>query len=148
MRDNDLSNTPMPRIAVVFEGALGFLKPDRFGDFWALMDKTRYRDALELWDLNDLATRIIWDRVWRDDLTIDVITYLGPDAFARELAEYLGREELPVNQVWATTPKILARKLPLMPDLIRVYDPDPEHQWYFPAAVGRHLTDANQIGRL
>ena len=146
MKNNDLDNHPLPRLALVFEGALGFLTTQDEPKFNRLMERNRWKEAVELFELNDYLMRIIWDRVWRLDLTIDVITYLGPDGWAEAIAERLGQEQLPVNQIWATTPKKLARKLPMMPDLIRVYDPYPEHVLYFGRA-GVLFTDANQLGR-
>lgn len=145
MRDNDISNRAAARCAIVFEGALGFLPKDKEREFGKLMEKGRWSDAVGLWEVNDYLARIIWDRVWRMDMNIDVVTFLGPDGFAEALAERLGSEDLPVNEVWATTPKILARKLPMMPDLIRVYDPYEQHQLYY-GGKGKYLTDANQIG--
>lgn len=146
MRNGDISNHTAPRVAIVFEGALGFLETRDEVGFHKLMDKHRYADAVSLFKLNDLLVRVIWDRVWRLDMNIDIVTFLGPDAWAQAVAERLGNEELPVGEVWATTPQILARKLLMMPDLIRVYTPFAEHQLLFGGA-GRYFTDVNQLGQ-
>lgn len=146
MKGNDLSDAPMPRVCVVFEGAIAFLDSKDEKLFGKLMEKRHYTAALQLFRLNELAVKVIWDRVYRDALRVDVITYLGPQAWADAIADALAADELPVNQVWATRPDVLARKVSWTHDLLRVYDPWPEHQMMF-GAKGRYLTDINQIGR-
>lgn len=111
------------------------------------MDKRMWRNALDLMEWNDLMVRIIWERAWRDSFQIDLITFLGPDEFAAELARFVGEQQLPIASVWATTPEVLSRQLQRMPDLVRVYHGFAEHQLYYGPTRGRYLTDANQFGR-
>ena len=129
------------------EGALLFVPQDKAKEFERWMAKSMWRNALDLMEWNDLMIQVIWDRAWRDSFQIDLITFLGPDEFAAELAKKEGEQQLPINSVWATSPEILARQLMRMPDLIRVYHGFAQHQLMYGPSRGRYITDANQFGR-
>jgi hypothetical protein len=144
---NDLSNRPVPKAILVFEGALGFMHQADEPAFQAYMSKGWHDQAVALFTLNDLLMKVIWQRVTKDSLSIELVTFLGDDNFARALADRIWTEELPIRSVWSTRPDRLARKLISMPDIVRVYDPWPDHQAMYGAQVGRYLTDANQFGR-
>jgi hypothetical protein len=135
------------RIALVAEGALLFLPSDKVREFDKWIGKRMWRNALDLMEWNDLMIQIIWDRALRFPYQIDLITFLGPDEFALELAKLVGEQQLPIASVWASTPEVLARQLARMPDLIRVYHGIAEHQLYYGPTRGRYLTDANGFGR-
>lgn len=146
IRNNDLSSDPVPRVAIVFEGALAWLPdPKAERHFAKLIERGQFNDAVNLFEFNEKLETIIWDRSWRMSMQIDVITFLGPDDFAAAVARRIHDEELPIHKVWATTPKTLARRLAYMPELVRVYHAYPQHQLYF-GQKGRYLTDANQLG--
>jgi hypothetical protein len=137
---------------LVAEGALLFVPEDKAKEFNRWMDKGMWRNALDLMEWNDLMMQVIWDRAWPrsgrpEPYQIDLITFLGPDEFAAELAVLVGEQQLPINSVWATTPEILARQLQRMPDLIRVYHGFAQHQLMYGPTRGRFITDANQFGR-
>jgi hypothetical protein len=146
MKDNDLSDAPMMRVGVVFEGAVAFLRQEDEQLFGRLMDRQHYAAALQLFRLNPMAIRVISDRVYRGNIKIDLITYLGGSAWADAIADAMDAEELPYNQVIATRPDVLARTISWTPGLLRIYDPFPEHRLLF-GAKGRYLSDINQIGR-
>ena len=138
---------PPPRFVLVFEGALGLLDPLAEPEFTRCMKTRDYDGALELWQLSDLVTRILWDRVVRYSQAYYLVTFLSDDGlFARALAAKLGREEIPVKACWAQQPAVFARHLIAMPDIVRVYDPDPGRAGLYSPAIGRLLTDVRQIG--
>jgi len=146
MKNNDLSADPVPRLALVFEGALAWLPDEKVQrQFTRHMDRGEFSKAVDLFEFNQKLETVIWDRSFRVSMQIDVITFLGPDKFAEEVARRIGDEELPIHKVWATTPKILGRRLAYMPDLVRVYHAYPQYQLYF-GQKGRLLDDANQFG--
>lgn len=146
MRDNDLSDEPVPRVAVVFEGAVAFLDAKDERLFAKLMGKHHYAAALQLMRLNPLAVQVITNRVYAGGVKIDLITYLGDSAWADAIADAMDAEELPYNNVLATRPDVLARTASWTVGLLRIYDPWPEHQGLF-GPKGRYLVDINQIGR-
>jgi hypothetical protein len=147
LRNNDLSSEPVPRIAIVLEGALAWPPDDarKMKSFHRLLKRGRYEDAADLLEFNQRMETVIWDRAWRLSMTIDVVTFLGPDEWAVACARRIGDEELPVHKVWATTPQLLGRSLSFTPDLVRVYDPYPEHQLMY-GTKGRYIKNANQLG--
>jgi hypothetical protein len=143
MHKGDLSNEVIPRILLVFEGAVGYLPDERKKAFDKAMSKRHWDDAVALWELNDLMLRKIWDIMFRQHRDLDIITYLGKE-FADMLAARLDEEDVPVRSVWATTPAILARKIALMPDVAAIYDPDPEHQFTY-GSKGRVLQSVHDL---
>jgi hypothetical protein len=147
LRGNDLSSEPVPRVAIVLEGALAWPPedPKLAARFHKAIQRRRWAEAADLLEFNAAMETVIWDRTWRMSMVIDVVTYLGPDAWAEEAARRIGDEELPVHKVWATTPQLLGRKIAFMPDLQRIYDPFPQHQLMF-GSKGRLITDVNQLG--
>lgn len=138
-----------PKHVLVFEGALGLLDPLAEPEFRRRMKTRDYDGALDLWQLSDLVIRVIWDRVFRYSQIWYVVTYLSDDSdLARALAAKIDREVIPVSLVWAQDPAVFARHLITMPDIIRVYDPDPGRAGLYSPATGRLLTDARQLGVL
>lgn len=147
MRNNDLSSEVVPRIAIVLEGALAWPPDDarELKSFNRLMKRRRWEDAADLLEFNGRMETVIWDRAWRLSMTIDVVTFLGPDEWAIAVARRIGDEELPIHKVFATTPQKLGRSLSFAPDLVRIYDPYPEHQLMY-GTKGRYIKDVNQLG--
>ena len=138
---------PQPKMVCVFEGILGCLDPLDEPASARLLKAGDFAAALRLWKLSDLATRVIWDRVYRYSQTWYVVTYLGAsDQLARALAEKISQAEIPVRTTWAAEPGIFARSLVAMPDVVRVYDSAPGHAGLYPASIGRQLTDIRQLG--
>lgn len=138
---------PAPKYVLVFEGALGMLDPLSEPEFARLMKAGDYDGALKLWDLSDLTMRILRDRTVRCSQTWCLVTYLvADDRFARSLASLIGQADIWIRVVWAPAPAVFARRLITMPDIIRVYDPDPGRAGLYSPAIGRLLTDPRQLG--
>lgn len=148
MERNDLSSRPVPKIALVFEGALAWVPP---GDkkkqraYERALSRGRWKELADLFEFNQKMELVLWDRAYKMSMQIDVITYLGPQEFADEVARRIGEEELPVHSVWATTPQKLGRQLSYMRDLARVYDPWPDNALMY-GTRGKLITDPNQFG--
>lgn len=146
MQGNDLANTPAPRIVLVAEGALMFCDAANQKKSERAMERRRWAEALEYWHVNDMMATRLWDLAMTVDLNLDVVTFLGPDSFAEELARWLAREELPVRTVFASTPSILGRAATFRKDIIRVYTPFRDQALTY-GPKGRVITDVNQVGR-
>lgn len=145
MKNNDLSSDIVPHLALVFEGALGFIDEKLDATFQKYMDRGRYEDAIALWTINDSMATQIWKLTWHMSYKLDIITFLGPKEFAKALEDWLGEQELPISNVYATTPELLGRQLNHRPDIIRVYDPFPDHALLY-GQRGRVITNVNQLG--
>lgn len=145
MYKNDLSNRMLPRLVVVFEGAVGILPSDKHKDFDKAVKKNRWQDAIELYELNDLILSKILDLHWRKNINVEIVTWLGAGA-AYAIQEVLDEEGIPAL-VYSSTPVKLAREMVYRPDIVAVYDPDPGHVFTYPSGKGVIITDANQIGR-
>lgn len=148
MERNNLSSVPVPKIVLCFEGALAWVPP---GDKRALkqyeraMARERWAEAADLFVFNQKMETVLWDRAYRMSMQIDIVTYLGPDAWAEEVARRIGEEELPVHTVWASTPQKLGRHLAYRPDIIRVYDPFPENVLMY-GPKGTYITRPDMFG--
>lgn len=148
MQGNDLSSRPVPKLVLVWEGALAWVPPDdrkKQREYERAMSRQKWADAADLFEFNQKMEMVIWDRAYRLGMQMDVVTYLGPQDFADEVARRIGEEELPIHSVWATTPQKLGRQLSYMRDVARVYDPFPEHQLML-GKRGKYITDPNQFG--
>jgi hypothetical protein len=138
----------VPKIVLVFEGALGFIDRNDRRKFDRQIRRKRWHEAAELWVLHPLMMQKIWDVAKRLSLTLEVVTFAGPQEFGEALEYRLqDTEELPVHRVWATRPELLARKIAYMPDLAAIYDPDAA-RWLTWGGKGRIITDVNQLGAL
>jgi hypothetical protein len=148
MKGNDLSNAPVPRVAICFEGALAFWPTDArgFRRWERAIDRGNYAEAVGMMEFNESLMTIIWDRSWRKSMTIDVVTFIDDPGWEQEVKAAVRRQELPIHNVWATTPQKLGRKLASMYDLMRIYTPFEEHLLMFGATKCVYLTNPNQIG--
>ena len=143
MQNGDLSNQVSARVLIVFEGALGFCTDEK--KFKKAADRGNWERAAECWELNELMVRRILWLFYHKDVHTEVVTFL-PSGFADELAELLeDKYDLPVHRVWASTPELLGRQIAYMPDLARVYDPEPQ-RWLMYGGKGRFLTSVSQVG--
>lgn len=145
MKGNDLSNNPVPRIIIVFENALGFLPDDRRDTWRDLARDGRWDDVARLFELDPIMLRKIVDLTHRFSVSIDVVTYCGPEEFARALERLFDYENVPVRIVTASTPERVARKTSYEPDIITIYDGNPEHGLAY-GPKGVYLTDHRQLG--
>jgi hypothetical protein len=137
VQHGNLSNVVVPRLVVVYEGALGFLPEDRVD---------RY-NAARLWDFDDLMMRKIIDVTYaRASYQVELVTYAGPDEFAAEVYERCGEEGLPVSRVTSSTAEVMARRLAYAQDIACVYDANRETAYMY-GQKGRLLTSVHQLGR-
>jgi hypothetical protein len=129
-------------MVVVFEGLLGLL-PDVKARTTeqAYRRAHRWQRAVNAYEINELMAKHIWDVVWRFHYSVDICTYLGDD-MADAITERLDRENLPVGNVFATQPNLLARRIALMPNIAAIYDPDPAHRFTY-GSKGRFLSPTN-----
>lgn len=146
MKGGDLSNVVVPRIVLVFEGALGFLPASRVSSFNTLGSTGHWYEAARCWDLNDMMMRKIWDVTYRQSFQLEVVTYAGPPELAESLQERFDDEGLPISRTVASTASRMARRLSYAIDIAYVYDVDPQHVMMY-GGRGRHLTNVNQLGR-
>lgn len=140
MRGNDLGNRIVPRDVLVWEGLLGLLPDERTRKQEAkFRSRRKWQQAVDLYQINEIMARKIWDLAWRFDVEVNLLTFLGPE-FAEALeARVIDRENLPLRHVWSERPDAFARSLAYQPDLRHVYDPDPAHQFLY-GAKGRILS--------
>jgi hypothetical protein len=148
--NGDLSNKVVPRLCLVFEGALGFLPPGRLTEFNRTVSRSGWYAGWLLWDLNDLMCRKIWDVTYRQSFQLEIVTYVPPDDVAAEaaqgLAQALDDEGLPISRVVASTPARMARRLAYAPDIACVYDADPQHAFTY-GGKGKLLRSVHELGR-
>ena len=145
MLHGDLDNKPSPRLVVVFEGAIGILSRENKKHFDKAVSKDRWWDAINCFELNDLTVRKLIDLTWRENFNVNVVTWMGKDA-AMAIQELMDEENIPVRGCFASTPTRLARDLSYNPDILAVYDPDPDHRFTF-GSKGIVLIDPLQLGR-
>ena len=145
MLKGDLSNKMLPRLVVVFEGAVGVVPDDRRKSYFKLCQKKRWQQAINCYELNDLMLSKLLDLRWRQDVNVNLVTWLGDEA-AVAIQDRMDEEGIPVGGCFASTPSRLSRELAYAPDIIAVYDPDPDHIFTF-GSKGIILTDVNQIGK-
>lgn len=145
MRGNDLANTPVPRVIIVFENAIGFL-PDTRREAWRRLSRAGdWHAVARLFELNEILLRKITWMTHRYSMAVDVATFCGPAAFAAALSDLFDEENVPIRIVQATTPERLARKTSFEPDITTIYDGNPEHCLVY-GRKGVYLTDHRQLG--
>lgn len=144
MKNGDLSNQVAPRILIVFEGAVGYLPPDKVDAFLKHEKKSEWRKAIACFDLNwDILGQVL--RITRTkNYNVSVVTWLPQEA-ADAVEEILIENNIPVRSVLSSSPEALAKMLPYNPDVVTVYDPVPEHVLTF-GSKGYVLTRPSQIG--
>jgi hypothetical protein len=145
MRHGDLSNKMLPRIVVVFEGKLGIVPEDKRKSYSRLCQKNRWREAMKCYELDELVLAKLLDLRWRLDMNVSIVTWLGEQA-AAAIADLMDEQGIPIGNCFSSTPSKLSRELAYAPDIVAVYDPDPDHVFTY-GSKGVILTDANQIGR-
>lgn len=127
MQHGDLSSAPVPRHVIVWENAIGFL-PDESRAQWRKLSKAgRWDDVAGLFVLDQMMLRAINDMTHRFGAQVDVVTYCGPQAFARALERLFDREHVPVRITFASTPERMARRIAYEADIVSVYDGNPGH---------------------
>lgn len=141
----DLSNVVVPRILVVFEGAIGHLREEDLKKFYKYQSKRRFAEALECFDVSELMLASILRVCMRDNLNVSLVTWMQ-QGMAEAIAELMNYYSVPVRGCVSESPYLLSAKLPYNPDIIAVYDPDPEHVLIF-GSKGVLLDSPGRIGR-
>jgi len=147
MQNGNLSNIVQPRVLLVFEGALGFIDGDAVQEFNKLASRGQWFSAWNLWEVNDLMARKIWDVTKRQSVNVALCTYVSDNALAAVgLQEWADEARLPIGECLAVKPESLARELSYMPDVACVYDAS-----YNTCAAlgskGKHLRNVNDFCR-
>lgn len=146
MKHGDLSNQPSPRIVVVFEGAIGILPKENEKKYHKAVNKKHWTEAVGYYELQELMLRKILDLTWRQNFNVQIVTWMGEEA-ANAIKQVLDEENIPVRGVFSSTPSRLSRDLAYNPDIMAVYDPDPDHRFTY-GSKGVVLLDPFQIGRI
>lgn len=144
MKNNDLSDSVIPCILLVFEGSLGILEKENKKEFYRAFTRGWWDQAVSCFTFHDLMSAKIWAVHARKGVAIEVVTFIGVE-FGDALAQRIDAENLPVRRTWGTTVPQLARKIAYMPDLAAIYDPDPQHQFTW-GHKGCVLQAVNQFG--
>lgn len=144
MQHGNLSSRAVPRIVVVFENAIGFLHEDRRAEWRKLSKAGKWDDVAELFELDHIMLRKITWLAFHKSMTIDVVTFCGPAAFARALERLFDREHVPVSIVQASHPERLARRTSFEPDIVAIYDANEQHRFVY-GPKGVYLTDHRQL---
>ena len=145
MQNGDLSSRAVPRVVIVFENAIGYLPDDRRAEWRKLSRAGKWDDVAGLFDLDTIMLRKITWLAFRKSMTIDVVTFCGPAAFARALERLFDREHVPISIVQATNPERLARRTSFEPDIVAIYDANEQHRLVY-GPKGVYLTDHRQLG--
>jgi hypothetical protein len=144
LKNGDLSNRAVPRIVVVFENAIGFLPDDRRDEWRKLSKAGQWDDVVSLFELDHMMLRKIAWLCFHRSITIDVVTFCGPEAFARALERLFDREHVPVSIVQASNPERLARRTSFEHDIVAIYDGNAHHRLVY-GRKGVYLTDHRQL---
>jgi hypothetical protein len=132
-------------VVIVFENAIGTLPDDR-RDRWRRLSRAGdWDEVAKLFDLDQIMLRVITRLVLQLGQQVDVVTYCGPEEFADALARLFDREHVPVRITQASTPERMARRTSFEPDIVAVYDANPQHALVY-GRKGVHLTDYRQLG--
>jgi hypothetical protein len=146
MKYGDLSNEVVPRLVLVFEGALGAISPEDRRDFDKAIKREHWSAAADLWTLNELMCQQLWYATRYLHQEIDVVTFVGGEEYGEALAYRLqDLEDLPVNHVYYIEPRILKRKVNYDAGIARVYDPDGPRSSTW-GNKGEHIKSVNQLG--
>lgn len=147
MRHGDLSNKPSPRLVIVFEGAVATIPVERTELAHKMEKKGDWEGLItRCYELNDLMLRKILDLTWRENFNVQIVTWMGEKA-AIAIKQLLDEENIPVQGIFHSTPSRLSRDLAYNPDIMAVYDPDPDHRFTY-GSKGVFLVDPLQIGRI
>lgn len=142
MQGNDLSNIIVPRLVVVWENLVG-LSPDKRTDakISRALKRKRWQQAVDLFEVNDVLVRHIWDITMRQSYEFEAVTWL-PEQTVEPIEAWLDRHDIPIRRVWNSTPGVLSRSLAYKPAVALVYTPDPEHRFTF-GSKGRVISPSD-----
>lgn len=143
MQRGQLDNKSMPRMIVVFEGAIGVLPEANAKRHGKYIAKRQWWRAVDCYEIIEGYTKKILDLGWRLNYNINIVTWMSEEA-AEAIEDKLSF--LPVRGCFYSSPQQLAMDLPFNPEIIRIYDPDPAHVFTY-GGKGVVLTSPHQLGR-
>lgn len=131
MRGNDLDNQVVPRDILVWEGLLGLLPDEKIEmQEHKLRRKGKWKQAVDLYTMNELMARKVWDLMWRGAVDIELLTHRHRD-FAVELEDRMEREGMPFRKVWYQQIEVLDRNIVYQPDIRTIYHPFVDRQFLY-----------------
>lgn len=144
MQKGDLSNAPVPRIIVVYEGVLASVPELNQKSFSLAKLKNNTSGMFSCYTPDDLAMGQVLRLCLRDNINVSVVTWMD-DPVSRLISDQLDYLGIPVRNVFRDTAYLLAQRLPYNPDVVCVYDSDPDHVLLF-GSKGYLVTKPQQIG--
>lgn len=133
MEKGQLGTEIQKRFIFIWEGTVAHL-PDRpmvRNLEWSKRRLHLWDQAVGYWVLHDIAIKWMWTLLVRTDIRTDVCVTSRSDDFAQAVARRLERDGLPVRYVFADSPNSLGRRLPVMPDVDRVYFGLEHQRWAY-----------------
>jgi hypothetical protein len=147
VQKGDLSNSPTPRLVIVFEGLVASVLQGREPKLAKLAVKNDWSGIVNgCYELDERVLRKLMDLSWRQNFNLNLVTWM-PEKAAETIAELMDTEQIPVRGCFSSQPGRLARQLPYNPDIIKVYHSQPELALTF-GSRGEYVTNMNQLGRL
>ena len=157
---NDLDNTPVDRVIVIWDDLLG-VRPKAEAEISApdpsdvpafellrkALIKLRSINASHArWRINPLAEAACNHLNWAADVGVEIVTFdtEGQDEIERLLAD----SQVPYQDFYATTSEDLARNTAWRIDVQRIYTPNPEHRFRYGARTRVVSADACEIDSL
>lgn len=124
MQRGNLSNRLEPSILFTWEHLLAEVAPGQEKREQRMVEKGRWKKALDCWREDPHMRQVLADIVWRKGYTVEVLTYYPPP-FAVLLKEQLNDMRYPFSYVTCGWPKdTFASQLAAMPWVVVVYHPE------------------------
>ena len=123
MRRGQLGTEAEGRVIFIWEGAVASLPDHRMVRAWERVNCNlgRWDQAVGYWKPHQWCLALMWSLLQRTNWRIDMcVTSRGP-SFTKALSARVTQENWPVRYVFQSTPQDLGRRLPQMPDVVRIY---------------------------
>lgn len=116
---------------MVWEGLLGLLTDPKVEEREAKMRaKGKWADAVDMYTLNELMARKVWDLMWRGAVEVELLTHHGRE-FAEALEKRMDREGMPFRKIWSEKIEVLDRNSVYQPDIRTIYHPFEDRQFLY-----------------
>ncbi len=137
MKNGDLSNSPAPRIYVVFDDCVSSLDERDKEAFYMDIERGDYYGAVFIMKENlPILNKITWLSNKRN-INVYLVTWMN-QGMAEAIEEYMNDIMVPIRGCLSLTPGQLARMTAQDESVIGIYDPDPDHLLTY-GAKGRIL---------
>lgn len=145
MQGGDIAIPVSQRILIIFDGFVAKppSKPKEKAQYKLAVRLHNWRRAFDLWSIHPLGVAHLNDLHYRWSLRFDLVTW-QPMQFAAEIERWVEAMNIPVAHVHYSTPEKLAREIAYMPDVVKVFDPDPSHRWRY-GSRGRVVESVEQF---